>query len=116
MVPIEIQSPDWPVLDDGRIRVKSTPWCHVDIRLMFFNARICETPLDNDYVCERGWCYTGATLQEALLRAAGAALEWDGGPDTEPQGWIKEVSSQRKRPGGDPAREYRGPWRLTDGP
>ena len=110
---IRTHAPDWPVLDDGRIRVKTTPWCHVDIRLMLTNARICETPLDNEY--GRGWCYPGATLQEALMRAAGAALAWDGGPDTEPEGWIKEVTSRRVRPGGDPAREYHGPWR-PDGP
>ncbi len=112
----ETHALDWPVLDDGRIRVKTTRWCHLDIRLMLTNARICETPLDDENVYERGWCYIGATLQEALVRAAGAALAWDGNPDTEPEGWIKEVTSQRVRPGGDPAREYRGPWRVGDNP
>jgi len=103
--------PPLEVLGDGRVRVKTTPWCHVDVRPMLFNARICETPLDNENVYGRGWCFAGATSTEALMRAVGAALAWEGSPDTEPDGWIKETSSQRVRPDADPAREYRGPWR-----
>jgi hypothetical protein len=112
----EIHTLDWPVLDDGSIRIKTTPWCHVDICLMLTNVRICEKSLGSQYASKRGWCYTGANRQEALVRAVGAALAWDGNPDTEPQGWIKEVTSRRVRPSGDPGREYRGAWRTGDGP
>lgn len=112
----DAQPMDWPILDDGRIRVKTTPWCHVDIRLMLTNVRICETPLHNEDVYERGWCFTGRSHDEALVRAVGAALAWDGSPDTEPEGWIKEVTSQRVRPDGDPARESRGAWPPPDLP
>lgn len=104
-------SPGWKVLEDGRIRVRTTTWCHIDLRVMFFNTRICETPLDNDGVYNRGWCYTASTPVLALIHAAGAALAWDGHPDTEPEGWIKETTSRRLRPDGDPAREYEGDWR-----
>ncbi len=45
-----------------------------------------------------GWVY--ASLETALA----AARAWDG--REEPSGWIRPPTSGRRRPGGDPAREY----------
>ena len=45
-----------------------------------------------------GWVY--ASLETALA----AARAWDG--HEEPSGWLRHPKSGRRRPGGDPAREY----------
>ncbi len=52
---------------------------------------------------EHGWCYD--TLEGALQ----ALEEWDGADGTEPTGWVRMIRPDgpiRRRPGGDPAREY----------
>jgi hypothetical protein len=45
-----------------------------------------------------GWIY--ASLEAALA----AAKAWDA--TAEPSGWLRHPQSGRRRPGGDPAREY----------
>jgi hypothetical protein len=45
-----------------------------------------------------GWVY--ASLETALA----AAQAWDG--HEEPRGWLRHPKSGRRRPGGDPTREY----------
>jgi hypothetical protein len=52
---------------------------------------------------EDRWCYR--PYADALR-----ALEaWDEAPGTEPSGWVCHPSSGRRRPSGDPAREYINP-------
>lgn len=46
------------------------------------------------------WCYAN------LRQAAEYARAWDGAPGTEPVGWHRHPTSGRRRPHGDPAREY----------
>lgn len=50
---------------------------------------------------EDRWCYP---LAEVAVAAASA---WDGNaPSTEPDGWIKHVTTGRRRPDGDATKEY----------
>jgi hypothetical protein len=52
---------------------------------------------------ERGW------EQEWQYRSSGQAhwyfLDWDPQAHPEPEGWLRHVPSDRRREGGDPARE-----------
>ena len=45
-----------------------------------------------------GWCY------DTLEGAVRAAIEWDG--TGEPTGWMRHLGTGRRRPGGDPSKEY----------
>lgn len=77
----------------------------LDVLPMIFTAKLTFTFADNPYP-EFGfdgcWCYP--TVGDAL--AAQAA--WDGEGDP-PVGWIREPRSGRRRPDGDPDREYVNP-------
>lgn len=88
-------------------RVKTTPRCNVEVWPMAFGSiRIVETY--PGMKLGRGWCYAQGD-EEAFLhlaRVIRVALAWDGGEDTEPEGWIKEVRTGRRRPNGNPDREY----------
>lgn len=75
-------------LDDGR---------EITVHLMLFTTRICIGPKGEGY--DRGWCYPDARV------AIAAAMAWDGEGDP-PDGWIKEVGTERRRVDGDPAQEY----------
>ena len=48
-----------------------------------------------------GWCYQAPQTELAWR----AALGWDG--EGEPEGWYRHPDSGRRRPDGDPAKEYR---------
>ncbi len=48
-----------------------------------------------------GWCYQAAQSEEAWK----AALGWDG--EGEPEGWYRHPDTGRRRPDGDPQKEYR---------
>lgn len=88
-------------------RVKTTPGGHVEVwRMAFGNLRIVEHYGNCDL--GRGWCYAQGDHPpfEHLLRVIAAAIAWDGGENTEPDGWIKEVTTGRRRPNGDASREY----------
>lgn len=59
---------------------------------------------DGQQAFDKHWCYE--TASDAMI----AALKWDGRhPETEPDGWIRDPYTGRRRPGGDPAREYIAP-------
>lgn len=91
---------------EGGWRVKTTEWCHVDVLVMMGgNHRLVETDLKYPVQYERGWCYRGPAARTTALLAA---MVWDGRPDTEPEGWIKEVKSNRCRRDGDPEQETIG--------
>lgn len=56
---------------------------------------------DGDLGFDKHWCYE---TREAALRFG---LDWDGNhPETEPTGWVRDPYTGRRRPDGDPAREY----------
>jgi hypothetical protein len=52
-----------------------------------------------ELVFDDAWCYS--TPEAGLL----AASHWDGNNDP-PEGWFRHLGSGRRRPEGDPAREY----------
>jgi hypothetical protein len=67
--------------------------------MTFGKARLC-VGVPGDPCYEDGWCY--ATPAQAIL----AAMEWDGEGDDPPYGWHRHIGSGRRRPDGDPEREY----------
>lgn len=46
------------------------------------------------------WCY------ETLEQAIEAAKVWDPLTQPEPEGWFRHAMSGRRRPGGDPSKQY----------
>lgn len=71
-------------------RLKDTPWCEVHVYRMLLNWRVATLAHGHRLhpVPERYWCYADAG-QDTLLAAARAVAAWDGSPDTEPDGWVK---------------------------
>jgi hypothetical protein len=82
----------WVVKDapDGR-RVWVTP--------MMFTAAIIIGPPDAWEYDDR-WCYATSALAVARAKA------WSAEPGTEPDGWHRHPATGRRRPDGEPAREY----------
>lgn len=52
-----------------------------------------------------GW-YEDVWDYETLSGAIIAMEAWDGTPGTSPEGWYRHLKTGRRRPGGDPAKEY----------
>lgn len=81
-------------LDDGR-ELSVAP-------MTFGKARLCLGPAgEGGY--DDAYCY--ATAGQAIL----AAAEWDGEGDDPPYGWHRHIGSGRRRPDGDPEKEYVAP-------
>lgn len=77
-------------LPDGR---------EISVMLMVFNFRVCI----GDGLCyDDGWCYPHSLGRDFVLEAADS---WNGIGDP-PDGWIKQLSTGRRRENGDPMREY----------
>lgn len=53
---------------------------------------------------ERSQCFFSNYCYHEIPAAWWAAIAWDG--EGEPEGWIRHLESGRRRPDGDPAREY----------
>lgn len=88
-------------LDDGR---------EIVVYPMLFTDRVC-IGLTGEHGYDRAWCYPKEHPMGRSIATA-AAEEWDGEGDP-PEGWIKEVGTERRRPDGDPAREFdasKEPW------
>lgn len=79
-------------LEDGR---------EIVVYPMLYTLRLCVGPVGDGY--ERAWCYE--PRPKYGVPALIAAEMWDGEGDP-PDGWIKEVGTERRRPDGDPAREF----------
>lgn len=77
-------------LEDGRV---------VHVVQMLFSRRIC---IGDGTGYSDGWCYPNDLGAVFVVTAAEL---WDGEGDP-PDGWIKQLSTGRRRWGGDPAREY----------
>ncbi len=76
-------------IDGGwRVKTNSAGTHYVDIMVMLYNYRIALTPIAHPLEIDRHWCYAGHG-RRTLLRAAAAALAWDGALDTDPVGWNK---------------------------
>lgn len=77
-------------LEDGRT---------VSVLQMIYSRRIT---IGTGLFYDDGWCYPNDLGVPFVLAAA---EDWDGDGDP-PHGWIKNVSTGRFRPGGDPTKEY----------
>jgi hypothetical protein len=55
------------------------------------------------------WGYTTHYCYETPIQAAIAAAEWDPATKPEPSGWFRHPQTGRRRPGGDPSKEYINP-------
>jgi len=83
--------------------VKDTPdarrvWV---VQFAFTGAVIIGPPDAWEY--DDRWCYASVAL------AAVYARSWPAQPGTEPTGWHRHPTTGRRRPGGDPAQEYKMP-------
>lgn len=78
-------------LPDGR---------QISVLGMIFNFRLCIG--DGKTAYDDGYCYP---QDLGLPFVLAAAEEWDGTNDPA-DGWTKHIGSGRKRPGGDPTKEY----------
>lgn len=87
--PGEVQ---FKVLPDGRIA-----WI---ARLLFTWAILVAGMEEAEIGYEDRWCFTSETGAEAALEA------WSGEKGTEPEGWIRNPKTGRRRPLGDKAGEY----------
>ena len=79
-------------LVDGGFLVKETPTHEIHVLRMIYNWRIARSPKACLLTYDRAWCYFGTGIVD-LLRTVQAALDWDGGDDTEPAGWDKNAST-----------------------
>lgn len=79
------------VLDDGVTEVTVYP-------MTFGKARLCIGMVD-DGGYDDGWCYANPGI--AIIAAE--LYEGDGDPL---DGWHRQISTGRRRPDGDPGREY----------
>lgn len=71
---------------------------------MMFGARLIVGRCREDWRSDEyddGWCYKDVSLATAALD------RWDG--TGEPEGWHRHPTSGRRRPDGDPSREYVNP-------
>lgn len=81
----------YTVLPDGRIA-----WIH---QLMFTHAILVASPEAMGVGYEDRWCFTDK------LKAQWALEEWTHG-GVEPEGWIRNPRTGRRRPDGDKSKEY----------
>lgn len=77
-------------LDDGRELV---------VYPMLYTFRLC-IGAQGATTYDDAWCYDSAAA--AVL----AAQAWDGAGTDPPHGWHRHINSGRRRPGGDPNREF----------
>lgn len=78
------------ILDNGYngYLLKELPGHTIEVHRMIVNWRLARLPKRPLPVADRYWCY--ASLEFGTLVAATlAGLAWDGGDDTEPEGWVK---------------------------
>lgn len=85
--------------DNGYL-IKETETHFVTVSPMIYNWRVCRTSWVHPEGPDRAWCYYGADFV-TLLRAAGAALEWDMADDTSPEGYDKNAMTGEYATGGN---------------
>lgn len=81
----------------GAAYVREVDHGYIVVYRMMYTTRVCIGRDTATY--DRAWCYTDHDL------ALAAAEQWNGEGDP-PDGWIKEVGTERRRVDGDPEREY----------
>lgn len=81
------------------VRILPDPQYYCGIRALMFHYTLLKGAVGDTMGYDDRWCYTD-DLAPVLL----AMVEWDGKGD--PFGWQRHPSTGRRRPDGDPAREY----------
>jgi hypothetical protein len=81
----------------GAVYARETDRGYIVVYRMIYTTRVCIGADEFGY--SRAWCYPDHD------RALVAAEQWNGEGDP-PDGWIKEVGTERRRVNGDPNREY----------
>jgi len=90
---LDERAPGWSAQPDGRIRLRTTPSCHIDIVSQLFGVALVKTDLGDERYWTCGWSYTGPSPREAIGAAIDAGLPWDGSPASAPLGWTKELAT-----------------------
>lgn len=67
-------------------------------QMLLGNWRLCIGPTGEQHY-DDGWCY------HDLVLVMQAATQWDGEGDP-PDGWVRQLSTGRRRTDGDPEQEY----------
>ncbi len=75
----------------------------LQVRLLAWGYAYLSIGPTNSQFYDDTWQY------QSLAAAMLAMVIWDGAPGTEPPGWYKHATTGRRRPNGDPAREYVDP-------
>jgi hypothetical protein len=68
------------------------------MRMSYGKGRLCADLNPEGY--DDSWCY------DTLDGAIAAMQAWDPEKQKEPDGWMRHISTARRRPGGDASREY----------
>jgi len=84
------ESPPRRLFPDGR---------EATVVKMMFTARLT-IGLPGEMYYDDGWCY------ETVADATVAMFAWDPEKNEEPAGWHRHPTSGRRRPDGDPTKEY----------
>lgn len=84
---------------EGGFRVGENETHYVDVMLMLFSWRICETPKSCPERIDRSWCYNG-TGRTSFYMAVGAAMLWLKERTNEPKYWNKNVVTGEWRENG----------------
>ena len=89
----------------GALYTKTLPdGTEISLMRMMTNYRIVlSLPRDLPDCWTRAWCYDAATSYiEVIIRL----ITWDYPHESEPDGWIKEAGTSRRREDADPNKEY----------
>ena len=89
-------TPDSSIL--GERRLPGGRWIQI-IQMSYGKARLYIGQANCD-VYDDGWCYDN---KEGAMQAM---AEWDPFIDPEPAGWMRHPATGRRRPDGDPKREF----------
>jgi hypothetical protein len=96
--------------DIAGYRIRETPTHYVDVIDFLFTTAVVLTPRAHPDGYVDRWCFHTLDAAEAAARAWPDPEAWTGRPGgSEPHGWHRHPDSGRRRPGGDPAKEYVAP-------
>lgn len=73
---------------------------YVAVIPMIFTVALVAGHVGDDSGYEDRWCFSGAAA------AIAGAVQWHASTEVEPSGWHRHPPSGRRRPDGDPAREF----------
>jgi hypothetical protein len=94
----------------GSFRIRETDRLYIDIMPLLFTKAIVITlkgssPFYDMFYADR-WCYHSFEDAERAIQGWEDPDAW---PESEPQGWHRHPRTGRRRPDGDPSKEYVNP-------